>query len=284
MTKLMFTFSFLIASSVAFAQPPLSKRDQKKLAAWEKELEAEKNYEATITSAEAAFEEGRFVDARMLYQEAIQYNEERKSWLVAKVNDLDILLARNAARQIDTIRGITAKGVRRIEMDDTGDGSIAIREMSLELAPVSKGEPEPAEEIEVEKPVKVEEPAVEKDPPLEIKPKPEVVVQPKAKPAEPARKVQPVAKVEPATPAKEEKGDPYEDFPRGITEDLFTFPDHEVTRIVVKDGIDTMVYKKVKHRWGGEFCFKDDISISKRIWSEQVEEYRKIFDTQGRQE
>lgn len=260
MSRVMLSLLVATVSFSILAQPPLSKRDKKKLAEWEMELEAEKNYKATIQKAEAAFESDRYVDARMLYSEAISYNEEKRAWLTAKVNDLDILLARNAARQIDTIQSVASKGVQRIQMGKTPDGKVVVRQMSMELKPVDRGE----EEVVVEEPVAVVKEVEPEIAVVEEKPKAAVKVEKEAPKA---------AKIEPAEPIP----DLYEDFGRGITEDHFTFSDHEVTRIVVKDGIDTIAYKMVKHRWGGEFYFKDDVSISKRIWLEQVEQYRRRF-------
>ena len=262
--NLLLSLAFLGSVAAVSGQPPLSKRDQKKLEAWEQELEAEKKYTSIISMAETAFEEGRYVDARMLYSEGIEYNEENRAWLIAKVNDLDILLARNAARQIDSVSLVSKKGVQRIEVEEVSP-DIAIREVNVEMQPVTSGDlPDSSSQV-----LAPEEDGTSGTSEL----RPEQKEQP-AKASIPEKEA-PKAVEEPDQKAL------YDDFPEGYTRDVFTFPDHEVTRIVVKDGIDTIVYKRVTHRWGGEFCFKDDVSISKRIWMEEVEQYRKRFGVQS---
>jgi len=100
---------FLCLSFGLVAQPPLSKKDQQKKAEFEALIEREQRYEETLQSADAAFEKKQYVVARMAYQEAIQYNAEQEQWLISKVNDLDILMARTAARSVDSIMVVVPK-------------------------------------------------------------------------------------------------------------------------------------------------------------------------------
>lgn len=269
-------FVFTLMGLQAFAQPPLNKRDQKRKAEFEAQIEAEAKYEETIDMADQAFRDKAYVDARMLYAEAIQYNPEKEQWLQSKVYDLDILMAKNIARHVDSVT--------------------VVQELPPEPEPV---EPEPAPLPEPEKPaeeesepapeeviVEKEETPVQEAEPEEETPEPAadtpVVKEPKeAPPAKPVVAPKPKPKPKPTPPKKEVKvKDDFAGLPQGMTEERFDFPDHNVWRIVVKDGIDTIVYKEVKHRWGGKFYFKDDVSISERIWREEVEAFRKKYPTQ----
>ena len=71
----------------------------------------------------------------------------------------------------------------------------------------------------------------------------------------------------------------YSKYPQGRTDETFTFPNHTVRRVIVRDGIDTIVYKYVTHKWGGKFYFKDDVSIVERIWKEEVEAFEEKYPT-----
>ena len=71
----------------------------------------------------------------------------------------------------------------------------------------------------------------------------------------------------------------YSEYPQGRTDETFTFPNHTVRRVIVRDGIDTIVYKYVTHKWGGKFYFKDDVSIVERIWKEEVEAFEEKYPT-----
>lgn len=256
-----------------FAQPPLSKRDQKKLEEFEAKIEAEKNYYETMRLADSAFKNDNYVDARMLYEKAIQYDSEKEAWLTSKVNDLDILMAKNIARKVDSIQTVNKKGIQRIEVNKSPNEQVATREINLEMTPKIIESEEAPEEPEV--PEAASEVADSSEPAQEVKveSKPEVK---KPEQEKPKGRIAPAEKTKPETNEEPEE-DLFKDFPSGFTEDIFTFPDHEVLRIVVKEGIDTMVYKRVKHRWGGEFYFKDGVSISKRIWLEEVDQYRKRY-------
>jgi len=53
-----------------------------------------------------------------------------------------------------------------------------------------------------------------------------------------------------------------EEFPMGITEEIHDDGKKiETRRIVVREG-HGHIYKKLEHRWGGKFFFKDERSIS----------------------
>lgn len=251
------TLSILMFAVTAFAQPPLSKRDQKRKAAFEAQIEAEEKYEKTIEKADAAFKHKNYVEARMLYAEAIQYNPENEQWLTSKVNDLDILMAKNIARAVDSVSVMSPRPL---------EGRVVARDVTpaeLKQRPLTGGSlPIPADSVESGK--KQEETAGA--PPVT---KAEVQV----------IKEQPVATLEEEV-AKEREVKVKEDFshlPQGLTEQTFDFPDHQVLRIVVKEGIDTIVYKRVSHRWGGKFYFKDEVSMAERIWLEEVEAFRKKY-------
>ncbi|MDP4764516.1 MAG: hypothetical protein NWR97_12685, partial [Salibacteraceae bacterium] len=70
----------------------------------------------------------------------------------------------------------------------------------------------------------------------------------------------------------------YSDYPFGITEEMIDMKNHTIQRIVVVDSMEINVYKRVKHSWGGDFTFKNDLSISQRIWLDELEKYKLKFD------
>lgn len=258
-----------LTSLMVNAQPPLSKKDQKRKAEFEAMIANEEKYEELMEVADQAFKEKKYVKARMTYEEAIDYNEEKKQWLISKVNDLDILMAKNIARAVDSIFIIPKVDAKKV-------GDDIVQEQTLEDRPVP--EPMPAPEIALEEDKAPDQPKKE-EAAVEEKEKPEEVIEEIAevKPVvDPTPK--PVKKSVPKEkPAPVKVKDDFVDLPQGITEEEFDYPDHHVWRIVVKDGIDTIVYKRVKHRWGGDFCFKDDVSISQRIWNEELEIFRKKY-------
>lgn len=264
MRLLFIILSFLFIGSSAFAQPPLNKRDQQKKAEFLAQIEAEKNYEKTREAADQAFVRKDYAEARMLYNEAIQYSAENAQWLTSKVNDLDILMAEIVAREVDSIDVIETKQVKVIE---NSAKSQALIESRNEEMVINTPEPPSKEVVEV-KPA-IQEP--ESTPKPQVDPEPEVAV----KTPKPAPAPKPEVKPEPVERVKED----YSKYPQGRSDETFTFPDHTVRRVIVRDGIDTIVYKYVTHRWGGKFYFKDDVSIVERIWKQEVEAFEAKYPT-----
>lgn len=250
-------FIFLSSINVALAQQPLSKKDQLRKAEFLAQIEAEKNYEETKNEADEAFLDRDYVKSRMLYNEAIQFSKENEQWLISMVNDLDILMAEIIAREVDTIEVITKKAAAGIAKPEVVVSEINSRneEMIVSLPVVE-------EILEVEEP-KMAQPTEQSKP--QIDPEPEVVIKEQPKPVTPI--VKPVTK--PVELVKED----YSKYPQGRSDETFPFPDHIVRRVIVRDGIDTIVYKYVTHRWGGNFYFKDYVSIVERIWKEEVEAF-----------
>ena len=256
------------------AQPPLSKKNQKKKEAFEAQIAAEEQYAHLIEQADQAFKAKKYVKARMTYQEAVNYNAEMEQWLISKVNDLDILMAKNIARQIDSITVIPQKEAEKTHDDLEIAQTLRKRDLPIpkpilqEADVASELNPKSIEPKEVPVQVTVAEEKVELEKPREE------IQEPKIEAPKPiVRAAKPVIK-KPEVKVK----DDFAALPQGMTEEEFNYPNHHVVRIVVKDGIDTIVYKRVKHKWGGDFCFKDDVSISERIWMEEVDGYRLKFE------
>lgn len=226
-------------------QPPLNKRDQKRKAAFETELEANAKYKELLQAADKAFQAKDYVKARMTYNEAKAYSPENEQWLTSKVNDLDILMARIIAREVDSVAVIHGREVSKV--------SIAVAQPTQPLESRNEVMDVPAP---VEKP---NEPVVEstnKKATL-MKPTPENSPKPK----------------------EEKVRENFDKYPQGLSEETFEFPDHTVRRIIVKDGMDTILYKHVTHRWGGSFYFKDDVSFSERTWNEEVKRFKEKYPT-----
>lgn len=241
----------------AMAQRPLNKRDQKAKEEFEAMIAAEEKYNKLLENADNAFKAKEYVLARMTYDEAIQYNPEMEQWLVSKVNDLDILMAKNAARAVDSIY-VSAPTKAAQQMEVKANRSIETRQTVTPELTVVSAEEETDSAVVVKEPIHKTPPAVTKK-----TPEPKEVKTAEKQPTVVSEK------------AKDEKVK--EDFSQlndGITEETFTLDNHEVLRIVVKEGIDIKVFKRVKHNWGGEFYFLDAMDVSKRYWMEQVDLYR----------
>lgn len=273
MKHLISIFTLVTLSIGLFAQPPLSKRDQQRKAEFEALIEAEQKYETTVNRAEQAFIDRRYVEARMAYQEAIQYNPEKEQWLVSKVKDLDILMARNAARAIDSIV-VTAPKMAAIGLPSSGSHQPAEREVEM-LNPEVVG----ADEIDS---AQVLAEAIQ---PPKVEPKAAITEEEKVAPPAPShtvtsRNIQLTPSPKPAGNERTSKvkvKEDYTSFDNGVTEETFTLDHSAVLRVVVKEGIDVIVFKRVKHKWGGEFYFMDDQDVTRRYWEEQVRMYREKY-------
>jgi hypothetical protein len=257
------SFFLVLIAVIGLAQQPLNKRDQIRKAEFEAQIAAEKKYDALMKNADDAFKKKEYASARMTYYEAIQYNPANEQWLISKVNDLDILMAKIIMREVDSVMVLKTDPIPSLPKTESKDTDIAPRAEKMGFV-ATIPEPEPTEVVPPPAP--------------EPKPEPEIVVD-YAKP-EPQKTIP----IKPApTPKKEEVKvkDDYSRYPQGLTDEIFEFPDHTVRRIIVKDGIDTIVYKYVTHRWGGKFYFKDDISIVERIWKEEVENFQRKYPSES---
>jgi len=246
----------LMLSFQMMAQRPLNKRDQKAKEEFEAQIAAEEKYEELTAKADDAFKSKDYLLARMTYQEAIPFNTEMEQWLFSKVNDLDILMAKNAARAVDSIYvKVPTKSAQVADLQPKLN--VESRTIDAPKPQVTAAEPEP-------------------DSIVELVPKALNTVEPKPEPAlSPKKELTVKISTTPTPTPKEEKVK--EDFSHlndGITEDTFKLPNHEVLRIIVKEGIDVKVFKRVKHNWGGEFYFLDGMDVTKRYWMEQVDLYR----------
>lgn len=269
MKKALLVLTILSLTIPAMAQPPLSKRDQQRKAEFEALIEAEKNYEATIDEADEAFRNKDYVKARMKYQEAIQYNPKEEQWLTSKVNDLDILMAKIIAREVDSVLVLNQPAPRKVDVEIASPEVQEAMEAEQPVVNIPPPPPPPKEEEELVIP---EQPKItpKETPPPTPTPMPEVTVEKRPQPTKP-RPVKPA-------PKKEEKVlIDFSKYPQGMTDETFEFPDHTVRRIIVKDGMDTIVYKYVTHRWGGKFYFKDGVSIVERIWKQEVEAFKEKY-------
>ena len=269
----------MCAVFVSQAQQPLSKRDQKKKAEFQAIIEAEEKYELLRVKADRAFRKKDYAEARMAYAEAIQYNKEEEQWLISKVNDLDILMAEIVAREVDSIVVIQQKQVSTMELSEIAMPTKFEQREEIEFdIPAQDLDPEP-EELAVAEPELIEQPEPVGE---EIEEKPIVEEALKSKPVEKTPKPtvkekESVSENQSVQTEEAKKAEDYSRFPQGRTDETFTFPDHTVRRIVVKDKRDVIVYKYVTHRWGGKFYFKDGVSIVERIWKQEVQQYEAKF-------
>lgn len=248
----------LLYSIESLAQIPLSKRDQEKKTLYEAQYKAEEDYKKTIKSADLAFRNKNYPEARQRYFEAIQYDKNQEQWLISKVNDLDILMAKNIARKVDSLQVMRMNAVATMDAPLPSKSSVDIAPRN-DLPKTTIAEEKPAESIAIK-----QETATQEQSPVQVKPKAIEPVKEQIKPAE-----------QPKEPEKVIED--FKAYNKGITEEDFDFPNHHVKRIVVKDGIDTIVYKYVTHQWGGKFYFKDDVSIVERIWQEEVSTFKEKY-------
>lgn len=257
-----------------FAQIPLNKRDQQRKAEFEAQIAAEEKYAIVKAEADKAFVEKDYVEARMKFQEAIQFSPKDEQWLISKVNDLDILMAKNIAREVDSISVITSNTVRPIEVKKEPTTAIVPREEAMLVLPKTpEATPPPSP------------PAPENEVIEIVKPEPKASIEVKEESVlKTAPKTQEKVPVVPSKPKPEKNEvrvkDDFAKYPQGMSDETFEFPDHTVRRVVVKDGMDIIVYKYVTHRWGGKFYFKDDVSIVERIWKEEVEAFAQKYPSE----
>lgn len=253
------------------AQPELNKRLQKQKAEFEAKIAAEEKYEELVQKAERAFENDEYADARSYYKEAIHYNPKNEAWLTSKINDLDILMAERVALISNSLP-------RLVEVDSSQDSILQPSEKVEETEQIVKSDFEtvqPKEEVvpireidtlEIIKDVEKIEKSIAPDYQTEPLQKDTLTTLPK-------RVVYP----KPSDPTPDANRNDYVDYPYGMTEEVFELKNHTIQRIVVVDSLETNVYKRVKHSWGGDFTFKNDLSISQRIWLDELEKYRVKF-------
>ena len=248
----------LILTLPAIAQRPLNKRDQKAKEEFEALISAEKKYNELLEKADGAFKSRDYLSARMTYQDAIPFNPEMEQWLISKVNDLDILMAKNAARSVDSIFvKVPIKESRLVNAQ--AEKGVKSRQLEVpDLIVVSTAMDTVVEAIEVL--TKIVESSLPKKP----QSKPEKVL------------------IENQSNSTEEKvKEDFTQLDESITEETFNLLNHEVLRVLVKEGIDIKIFKRVKHNWGGEFYFLDGMDVSKRYWIEQVDLFRSKYQNSG---
>jgi hypothetical protein len=266
-SKSLLTFVCILMCLSTYSQPPLSKRLQKEKEAFETLIANEEKYEALVNQADEAFQAKDYVKARMSYAEAIPFNAEMEQWLIAKVNDLDILMAKNAAREVDSIKVVAGL-----------DLSIALPEAATNetMKPRSMEAPLPLpERVDSHEVVTVAEQIPET---AEIKGENQITAVTKKEPVtQVSMPVVPAPKAVETVKVKED----FSGFQDGITEETIDLPNHSVLRVVVKEGMDVKVFKRVKHKWGGQFYFLDDVGTTERYWSDQVEKYREKYRDTG---
>lgn len=257
----LFFLSLSSTLSMVHAQPELNKRLQKQKAEFDAKIAAEEKYDKLLEKANSAFELDQYADARSYYAEAIQYNYAREAWLTSKMNDLDILMAERIANMVDTISKFITVDTYLDEAVLTALSDVSVENSRTEhlVRADSLIERVEASELkaDVETTVEVQKPFILNTEPT----KPNKVVYPK-----------------PSDPTPEAIKNDYSDYSFGITEEMIDMKNHTIQRIVVVDSLEINVYKRVKHSWGGDFTFKNDLSISQRIWLDELEKYHLKFD------
>lgn len=248
---------FIVSYNTALiAQPTLNARDQKRKAEFLASLEAEKQFDLSLAKAEKAFQDGDYPTARMAYAEAAEWDATQTQWLNSKINDLDILMAKNAARAVDSMEAAQIISPSALPLNE----ATPMVPTLLKADKISPTETSPAP---VRTEVTQEEVTTTEVAPVQL-PAP-----PKSKPTATKQAVAPAPSTTDTTDALD-----FSKFNKGLTEEFFEMENHKVHRIVVIDGADAMVFKKVTHSWGGEFFFKDGISVGRRLWTEEIEMYR----------
>lgn len=264
--------SFFIISSFAVQAQELSKKLQKEKAAFEEKIAAEEKYNDLIKKADQAFRNDKYAEARAFYAEAIKYDLKQEAWLTSKINDLDILMAEKIVAMVDSIpRKVLDSATASQNVDEKVDEILAKIELGEPSIPIKKGEPID-QTVKTEQPKAIEVTKIEAEPEVINQPKveePKTVLKEESKP-----KVEPI---EPVVPSSVNNKNDYSTYPYGVTEEMIDMKNHTIQRIVVVDSNEIVVYKRVKHAWGGDFTFKNDLSISQRIWLEEIERYREKF-------
>ncbi|MEM9022825.1 MAG: hypothetical protein AAGB22_03740 [Bacteroidota bacterium] len=286
--KRCFILLILMLVSVAQAQPPVSKRMQKKVDAWLRAEAEEAAYKDALNKADSLFRLKYYLASISAYEQAMEIRK-KDAFSTAKINDLKILLEAGKITDItpEHMGGAPSQPAQPQQpvlqhepKRDTMAETAAITRTAITspaVAPAVPVAPEVVPEAGKPKP----EPSSIPD---TVKPKslPNIPVQPKAAPKDvpkPAPRTAPkpqpklaASRKASAKPANEERP-PVETktYDNGMTEEITRLKTKTITiRTVKKDG-QTHVYKKIRHNWGGLYFFKDEFSISSRLWLEETE-------------
>jgi len=274
----LFTSSELLAQT-GFATLPA--RDKTRLAQ-EEELASEQdgNFQSLMMKGMDYFESDRFEEALSSFEEA---GNARPLNVYPPVMIEDVKLAMEMYIEPEKKEEPKKEEPKKTDPADnmTADERVAIM-YAKEMAKVNKGTPpKPKEKDPVKEALKNEvkrdaegliifesEQKKEAEKAVKEETKP-ALVQEHVSPKESSKPTETVKKNSPKT-EKELQAELGAAYPDGITEKILMEGKKEVTqRIVVKNrsGND---YRRVKHPWGGVFYFKNNTSVTQRVWDEET--------------
>lgn len=228
----------------------LSPKERSKIAAIEtKEAPEDKAYQAAMSEAEHAFQEGRYDDAMGSYGKARKlrpYNVYPK----VKMEDLQALITKQAiAKAASTAAAGPAMAIAAPSLPDPLTVTVAdTLSNTISTAPI----------LVMTTPIAVE-PAI-KDP---VVPSPAATVVPV--------NVTPVV-ARPSHPEVASK--PMEEVPKAPTavgERVFMERGAAVIERTVYESDRLVVYRRVAHKWGQVFYFKENRSITEREWKDRFD-------------
>lgn len=262
MKKLTGVLILVFALSELSAQA-LSKRLQKEKAAFEAQIAAEEKFNTHIKNADAAFRNHEYAKARENYALAMQYDLTKQAWLISKINDLDILMAEEVAELVDTVKNETL--LQMPQVLEAANSTLFSERESFENHNFNDSTQNHSESLH-----------------QSTANREEIANTRASKDTLTSRLIKkdtlPAFKNEPVSQEASIEANIYQNYPAGITEEIIEMTNHTIQRIVVVDINEIIVYKRVKHSWGGDFTFKNNLSISPRIWLEEIERYRKKFE------
>lgn len=203
-------------------------------------------YQVKIDDAHRLFYERQYAGAIAKYEEALKIIPG-EAYPTAKITDLKIILA-------------------SLEEEQTAEEPP--EKAQAEETPVIVKEPEEIPEApkEVIVEVPVEEPIIVKEEP-KIEQEESAPEQPEE---EKAHLKQVVGEVEKSI--EEIQIELAEQYPEGITEEVYREGNKTITKRVVVKNNRGNEYKQVQHDWGGKYYFKNDISITQRVWQNETSE------------
>jgi len=259
-------FLSLVSFSSTAQSAPLTKKQQKMMDKWLASEKAEDAYNSSLKKGDKLFRKKEFGASINAYEEALAVRPG-DAYSIAKINDLKILLA--------SMR------------EDAFEQPVAQTPEPEPIVPETPKVPEP----EKPKPTPVKEEVVEKPEPVAVKPaipepiapppppppptviKEKEVEKPTPKKVVPKESSSPKPAPKPTPKVKKEQmldatGKPY---PQGQTEEIIHGENVVIIKRIVVKGQEVDVYKKVTHNWGGLFYFKNEMSITQRVWQEETD-------------
>lgn len=239
--------SIVLGQSEKLSKKELAKQERKEQKA------REAVYQVMLDDAHRLFYERQYEDAIVKYEEALKI-KPGEAYPTAKITDLRIIIASMEEEQV------AVKPLKEALIEEAP----VIVEDPPETVEIPEEIPEAPKEVIIEVPV--EKKIIVKEEP-QVETEKSVPEQPKEEKAHLKKVVEEVEKS-----IEEIQIELAEQYPEGITEEVYREGNKTITKRVVVKNNRGNEYKKVQHDWGGKFYFKNDVSITQLVWQNETSE------------